>query len=231
MILNGVKTTVTLSAAASIAPLVAGSLIGGIAAGTLVASSRVHGFIRDAILKRRVGNLEQHARLLGIDPSIVAVDCRTNQSGDKFGKNHPRLLSDLIQDKGQVQFFNDMGLSNDHYRISRKAVVDAKKTISAMVVDNWLLAKQKSEVTVMASISDYGISMKSERGCEAANDGMPGSLRAAKTTLDRFMDRIGVSMSGNSREVARRIGNTHHKQGIPAVQHQRGAASDSAFEM
>lgn len=156
MILNGVKmtgTTVVDSAAASMA---AGAVVGGaalaagafavaapavagvaIAAGALVVSARVFGYIRAAIFKSRVEDLEQHAKSLGLNPVNIVVKCRTNQEGDKFSQEHPRLLAHLMNDKELAQSsVENCGLSADYYRISREQVAEAKANMRAMSLNN-----------------------------------------------------------------------------------------------
>lgn len=146
MILNGVKTTAIDSSAATLAtggvmaalaagtlpvtaPMVAGAAI---AAGVVVASMKAIGFIRASIFKSRVEDLERHAESLGLDPASIAVKCRTDQNGDDFAKDHPRLLSHLSQDKELVAWsVGSVGLPCDHYRLSRAAVEEAKIGMSA----------------------------------------------------------------------------------------------------
>lgn len=249
MILNGVKTTVVDSAAASLA---AGAVVGGvalaagalavatpavagaaIAAGALVVSAKVCGFIRGAIFKSRAEDLEQHAKSLGLNPDAIVVNCKTDQEGDDFSVEHPRRLSHLIEDKDMVKWsVEKIGLPTDHYRLSREQVAQAKASMRALAAEQGVApSAPKATVKVMASVSDYGFSTKAERGLEGANEGVPSALQAAKAALDRFASRLGVSLGGTPVEVSKRIEASHGARAETAVPVQRKPSSGAALEM
>lgn len=178
MILNGVKTTLLESVAASLpmgaiwggialvagvsaAPAVAGAAI---ATTVLVASRNAYGFIRDALFKSRVEDLEQHAKSLGLNVADIRVKCKTDQLGDEFGHERPRVLSHLINDKELAQWANETGTTTDHYRISREAVSEAKESMRIMAAQRNTLtsALPVHHTLVAASLVMGGIGASKE---------------------------------------------------------------------
>lgn len=147
MIVNGVKSTLTQSSAASLgmgvsmagialaadalmiaAPAVAGAAI---AAGMIVASAKIYGFVRDSIFKNRVEDLESYAKKLGVNPNLVNVSAvQVYEGGNQDITNR---LSTLIHDRDLVKWSNDsIGSSCDYKRISRESVAEAKECMQMM---------------------------------------------------------------------------------------------------
>jgi len=61
---------------------------------------------------------------------------------------------------------------------------------------------EKSKIRVLASLSDFGVSQKEERGVVQGQGEPPGSVLQMGPALQRFSQRMGVSLDGAAAEIA-----------------------------
>lgn len=100
----------------------------GVSVAAVIVSSKIRGFIQDAIFKHRVDNLEKFAKNLGLNPNSVDVEVfRTRTISNVWNS-----LSTLTRKKEDVNDSNKFGSTCNDYRISREAVMEAKKNMREM---------------------------------------------------------------------------------------------------
>lgn len=82
----------------------------------------------------------------------------------------------------------------------------------------------KSGIAVMASITDYGLTGKEARGVYAGETALPRSLAEVPASLQRFAQRLGVSLEGKPKDVAATIAQSYpHIKGPQRVSSQAAA--------
>lgn len=69
----------------------------------------------------------------------------------------------------------------------------------------------KSGIAVMASITDYGLTGKEARGVYAGETALLRSLAEASASLQRFAQRLGISLDGKPKDVAATVAQSYHQ--------------------
>lgn len=73
------------------------------------------------------------------------------------------------------------------------------------------MSTDKSGIAVLASLTDFGLNGKEARGVYAEETALPKPLAAAKGALQRFSQRLGVSLDGAPKEVAANLADAYRR--------------------